>query len=86
MNPIGEEGNVFSNLFDKVPAKRAGNEEDIAGTVIYLASRAGVSHSLPPLNQNSGIVWLTIEFRHMLMEFPYVLMAVVFFWQMDKSR
>jgi len=43
MNPIGEEGNVFSNLFDKVPAKRAGNEEDIAGAVIYLASRAGVS-------------------------------------------
>jgi hypothetical protein len=46
MNPVGEEGNIFSNLFDKVPAKRAGKEEDIAGAVIYLASRAGVS-SLP---------------------------------------
>ena len=43
MNPIGEEGNIFTNLFDKVPAKRAGNEDDIAGAVIYLASRAGVS-------------------------------------------
>ncbi|KAI1214215.1 short chain dehydrogenase [Annulohypoxylon truncatum] len=41
MNPVGEEGNVFSNLFDKVPARRAGGEEDIAGVVIYLASRAG---------------------------------------------
>lgn len=41
MNPVGEAGNIFSNLFDKVPAKRAGNEEDIAGAVLYLASRAG---------------------------------------------
>jgi phenylacetate 2-hydroxylase len=43
MNPVGQEGNMFSSLFDRVPAKRAGNEEDIAGTVLYLASRAGVS-------------------------------------------
>lgn len=43
MNPVGAEGNIFSNLFDKVPAKRAGNEDDIAGAVLYLASRAGVS-------------------------------------------
>lgn len=43
MNPVGEEGNMFSSLFDKVPAKRAGNDEDIAGVVLYLASRAGVS-------------------------------------------
>ncbi|KAH0289111.1 NAD(P)-binding protein [Aureobasidium namibiae CBS 147.97] len=41
MNPVGEAGNMFSSLFDRVPARRAGNEEDIAGTVIYLASRAG---------------------------------------------
>ncbi|KAG7053066.1 NAD(P)-binding protein [Colletotrichum scovillei] len=41
MNPVGEEGNVFNSLFDKVPAKRAGQDEDIAGAVIYLASRAG---------------------------------------------
>ncbi|KAH8883446.1 7-alpha-hydroxysteroid dehydrogenase [Thozetella sp. PMI_491] len=41
MNPVGEEGNIFSNLFDQVPAKRAGSEEDIAGAVVYLASRAG---------------------------------------------
>ncbi|OHE98381.1 short chain dehydrogenase [Colletotrichum orchidophilum] len=41
MNPVGEEGNVFSALFDKVPAKRAGEEEDIAAAVIYLASKAG---------------------------------------------
>ncbi|KAJ4252434.1 hypothetical protein NW762_011035 [Fusarium torreyae] len=41
MNPVGEEGNMFSSLFDKVPARRAGQEEDIAGTILYLASRAG---------------------------------------------
>ncbi|KAH7007082.1 short chain dehydrogenase [Ilyonectria destructans] len=41
MNPVGEAGNVFSSLFDQVPAKRAGDEEDIAGAVLYLASRAG---------------------------------------------
>ena len=43
MNPVGQEGNVFANLFDKVPAKRAGSEEDMAGAILYLASRAGVS-------------------------------------------
>lgn len=46
MNPVGEAGNMFSSLFDRVPAKRAGNEEDIAGSVIYLISRAGVSKPL----------------------------------------
>lgn len=43
MNPVGAEGNIFSNLFDKVPAKRAAVAEDIAGTVLYLVSKAGVS-------------------------------------------
>jgi hypothetical protein len=42
---VGQEGNIFSNLFDKVPAKRAGNEEDLVGSVLYLSSRAGVSHA-----------------------------------------
>lgn len=42
MNPIGAEGNMFAALIDKVPAKRVGNMEDLAGTVIYLCSRAGV--------------------------------------------
>jgi hypothetical protein len=51
MNPVGEAGNMFSSLFDRVPAKRAGNEEDIAGSVIYLISRAGVSESLPQNTQ-----------------------------------
>ncbi|KEQ98223.1 hypothetical protein AUEXF2481DRAFT_36737 [Aureobasidium subglaciale EXF-2481] len=41
MNPVGEAGNMFSSLFDRVPAKRAGNEDDVAGAVIYLISRAG---------------------------------------------
>ncbi|KAH7325810.1 hypothetical protein B0I35DRAFT_421243 [Stachybotrys elegans] len=41
MNPVGEEGNMFQSLFDKVPAKRAGNEGDIAGAILYLVSRAG---------------------------------------------
>jgi hypothetical protein len=43
MNPVGAEGNIFSSLFNKVPAKRAGNADDIAGTVMYLVSKAGVS-------------------------------------------
>lgn len=43
MNPVGAEGNIFGALFDKVPAKRAGSSEDIAGTVLYLVSKAGVS-------------------------------------------
>ncbi|KAL1305010.1 hypothetical protein AAFC00_003911 [Neodothiora populina] len=41
MNPVGAEGNMFANLFDKVPARRAGKLEDIAGTVLYLSSQAG---------------------------------------------
>ncbi|KAL4754361.1 hypothetical protein BDW72DRAFT_200837 [Aspergillus terricola var. indicus] len=32
MNPTGAEGNMFAGLFEKVPAKRAGREEDLAGT------------------------------------------------------
>ena len=45
MNPVGEKGNVFASSFDQVPAKSAGNEDDIAGGVMYLVSRAGVSLS-----------------------------------------
>lgn len=54
MNPVGAEGNIFSNLFDKVPAKRAAIAEDIAGTVLYLVSKAGVSftYSLLKLRAN----------------------------------
>lgn len=52
MNPVDEAGNMFSSLFDRVPAKRAGNEEDIAGSVIYLVSRAGVSHSVSALGHD----------------------------------
>jgi NAD(P)-dependent dehydrogenase (short-subunit alcohol dehydrogenase family) len=43
MNPVGEQGNMFAALFDKMPARRAGRAEDIAGTVLYLCSQAGVS-------------------------------------------
>ena len=43
MNPINAEGNMFANLFDKVPAKRAGVPEDIVATILYLVSKAGVS-------------------------------------------
>lgn len=53
MNPVGEAGNMFSSLFDRVPAKRAGKEEDIAGSVIYLVSRAGVSFPCPILSMQS---------------------------------
>lgn len=48
MNPIdvpGAKGNIFEGLVQKVPAKRVGRFEDIAGTVLYLASQAGVSIS-----------------------------------------
>ncbi|KAL4941984.1 hypothetical protein BDV06DRAFT_235704 [Aspergillus oleicola] len=41
MNPVGTEGNMFAGLFDKVPARRAGRAEDLAGTVLYLVSKAG---------------------------------------------
>jgi len=43
MNPINAAGNMFANLFDKVPAKRAGEPEDIVATILYLVSKAGVS-------------------------------------------
>ena len=42
MNPINAEGNMFANLFEKVPAKRAGVPEDIVATILYLVSKAGV--------------------------------------------
>jgi hypothetical protein len=42
MNPINAGGNMFANLFDRVPARRAGVPEDIVGTVLYLVSKAGV--------------------------------------------
>lgn len=44
MNPMGsgDSADIFGDLVSKVPAKRAGGTEDIAGTVIYLASQAGV--------------------------------------------
>lgn len=44
MNPINAEGNMFANLFDKVPAKRAGVPEDIVGTILFLVSKAGVTN------------------------------------------
>jgi hypothetical protein len=42
MNPINAQGNMFANLFDKVPAKRPGVPEDIIATILYLVSKAGV--------------------------------------------
>lgn len=45
MNPINAEGNMFAGLFDKVPAKRAGEPEDIVGAILYLVSKAGVRYS-----------------------------------------
>ncbi|ERS96162.1 uncharacterized protein SPSK_00064 [Sporothrix schenckii 1099-18] len=40
-NPFGADGNMFSSQFDKMSAKRAGEEDVIAGDVLYLASWAG---------------------------------------------
>ena len=39
---INAEGNMFANLFDKVPKKRVGVPEDSGGTILYLVSKAGV--------------------------------------------
>jgi NAD(P)-dependent dehydrogenase (short-subunit alcohol dehydrogenase family) len=41
MNPVGEGRNQFADLFAKMPAKRIGRMEDIAGTVLWLCSQAG---------------------------------------------
>lgn len=71
MNPVGAEGNIFSSLFDKVPAKRAGCSEDIAGTVLYLVSKAGVSR-YSSQQRLSLIIWT----RRMLMGSPSVWMVV----------
>ena len=47
MNPVEEGGNQFGSLFDKMPAKRIGRTEDIAGVVLYLCSQAGVRFEVP---------------------------------------
>jgi NAD(P)-dependent dehydrogenase (short-subunit alcohol dehydrogenase family) len=43
MNPIGSGSgaDIFSDLVHKVPAKRAGGLDDLAGIVLFLASKAG---------------------------------------------
>lgn len=88
MNPVGEEGNLFSALFDKVPAKRAGNEDDIAGTVLYLVSRAGVSLRRPfgacPFPP-CGAEILTILSRPMWMEYRFALTEAAFCLPMVKN-
>lgn len=53
MNPVGAEGNIFEKLFDKVPARREGNAADMAGTILYLASKAGVSPPSQGLTKKS---------------------------------
>ena len=45
MNPVREGANQFAELFQKMPAKRIGTLEDIAGAILYLCSQAGVSTS-----------------------------------------
>jgi NAD(P)-dependent dehydrogenase (short-subunit alcohol dehydrogenase family) len=42
MNPVEDSGNQFAELFEKMPAKRIGKLEDIAGVILYLCSQAGV--------------------------------------------
>jgi len=43
MNPIGSGSgaDIFGDLLEKVPAKRAGGLDDIAGLVLFLVSKAG---------------------------------------------
>lgn len=47
MNPVQEGGNQFQQLFEKMPAKRIGRLEDVAGAILYLCSQAGVSQYFP---------------------------------------
>jgi hypothetical protein len=56
---VGEAGNMFQSLFDRMPAKRAGNEEDIAGSVIYLISRAGVSTTITSAGKPSARIQIS---------------------------
>ncbi|KAJ5775031.1 uncharacterized protein N7511_000042 [Penicillium nucicola] len=87
MNPVGAEGNIFSSLFDKVPAKRAGRSEDIAGTILYLVSKAGFSAPLrsaalsarknPTCKQNffsqqTGPLSFIALYSHLLDQFEYI--------------
>jgi hypothetical protein len=85
MNPVGEEGNMFSSLFDKVPAKRAGNEHDIAGAVLYLASRAGVRPCFPP---TTAMTWSwRIDSRRLTsMACRFVLTAAAFFLPTGRNK
>jgi len=43
MNPMGSGSNsdIFSELVKKVPARRAGGLDDMAGIVLFLVSKAG---------------------------------------------
>ncbi|KAL5318402.1 hypothetical protein ACEPPN_013462 [Leptodophora sp. 'Broadleaf-Isolate-01'] len=43
MNPMGtgKGADIFGDLVQKVPAKRAGNVDDLAGVVLFLVSKAG---------------------------------------------
>jgi NAD(P)-dependent dehydrogenase (short-subunit alcohol dehydrogenase family) len=51
MNPMTVEGNMFANLFQKVPAGRGGEPSDIVGTILYLCSKAGVCPNYKQLTQ-----------------------------------
>jgi hypothetical protein len=80
MNPVGAAGNIFSSLFDKVPAKRAGASGDIAGTVLYLVSKAGVSYVLQTPN-----MMFTYYYSHMSMGSRFVSMVDAFCWRTGRS-
>ena len=43
MNPMGtgSSADIFGDLVQKLPAKRAGGIDDLAGVVLFLCSRAG---------------------------------------------
>ena len=81
MNPVGEAGNMFSALFDQVPAKRPGQAEDIAGAIIYLVSRAGVNFTEAVRRHSTDT-----HGRHTSMEYLCASMAGVSWWPMAKSE
>jgi NAD(P)-dependent dehydrogenase (short-subunit alcohol dehydrogenase family) len=43
MNPMGtgSGADIFGDLVEKVPARRAGEVDDLAGIVLFLVSKAG---------------------------------------------
>ena len=80
MNVIGDGNNQFARLLDSMPAKRVGRMEDVAGTVLYLCSQAGVSRAM--LSTFHEVQRLTTYIRATLTEGAFASMEVEHFSRM----